>query len=84
MFKIEFNVNTKELKERINCLTKKEEIVLSLIVKGLTNKQIAKELNLSVDTIKAHIKKIYLKLNVKTRTEVILTTYLAGFWKVNE
>lgn len=48
-------------------LTKREKEIVKLIVKGLTNKEIAKELFLSVHTIKANIENIYEKTNINNR-----------------
>ena len=49
-------------------LTEREVQVLRLMVEGLTNKQIAKELVLSPHTINAHVTSIYNKINVHTRS----------------
>ncbi|QDF28722.1 response regulator transcription factor [Halarcobacter anaerophilus] len=48
-------------------LTHKEKKVASLLKKGYTNFKISEELNISVNTVKTHIKHIYEKLNVKDR-----------------
>lgn len=48
-------------------LTKREKEIVKLIIKGLTNKEIAKELFLSVHTIKANIENIYEKTNINNR-----------------
>jgi two-component system, NarL family, response regulator LiaR len=50
-------------------LTVREQEVLSLIVQGLSNTQIALQLELSPSTIKNHISRIFSKLGVATRTE---------------
>ena len=44
--------------------TKREKEVLDLIIKGLSNKDIAKSLIISEHTVKAHKEKIYSKMNV--------------------
>ena len=48
-------------------LSPQERRVLRMIVAGRSNPQIADELVVSVNTVKAHIKNIYRKLNVSTR-----------------
>jgi len=48
-------------------LTKRELQVLSLLVDGLSNKEVAKELSISPETVKDYLKNIYHKLNVKDR-----------------
>ena len=55
-------------------LTKREKEILSLMVEGLSNKEIAKRLTLSTSTIQFHITNILSKFGVSKRTEAI---YLA-------
>lgn len=50
-------------------LTERETEVLQLIVHGLSNKQIAAQLNVSPHTVKFHISSIYGKLGAANRTE---------------
>lgn len=50
-------------------LTERERQVLALITQGLSNSQIALQLELSPSTIKNHISRIFSKLGVATRTE---------------
>lgn len=52
-------------------LTVREEEILQLIVKGLTNKQIAENLFISFATVKNHVHNILEKLEVRSRTEAI-------------
>ena len=57
-------------------LTLREQQVLDLLAEGLTNKDIAQALSLSVRTVEAHLRNIYDKLGVASRTE-------AALWAVN-
>ncbi len=50
-------------------LTPREQEILELIAKGYSNKLIARELNISVGTIKVHVKHILKKLKLRTRVE---------------
>lgn len=52
-------------------LTNRENDVFNLLCKGLTNKYIAKSLNLSVYTVADHVKSIFKKMNVHSRTALI-------------
>lgn len=52
-------------------LTPKENSIAELVVKGLSNKEIAHQLNLSPNTILYHMKNIYLKLQINTRIELV-------------
>jgi DNA-binding NarL/FixJ family response regulator len=53
-------------------LTKREEQVVDLACQGLSNKQISGELNLSAHTVKNHLFRIYEKLRVSSRVELVL------------
>ena len=50
-------------------LTPREEGILGLLERGYSNKLIARELDLSVGTVKVHVKHILKKLRLKTRVE---------------
>jgi DNA-binding NarL/FixJ family response regulator len=50
-------------------LTDKQKKVLQHISEGLSNKEIAKQLSISPETVKTHAKDLYEKLNVKNRTQ---------------
>jgi DNA-binding NarL/FixJ family response regulator len=50
-------------------LTPREHDVLALLVQGLGNKQIAAALQISADTVKAHLAGVFEKLGARTRTE---------------
>jgi two-component system, NarL family, response regulator LiaR len=54
-----------------NDLTERERAVLSLMVEGLNNTQIASRLVVSPSTIKSHVSNILSKLNVSGRTEAV-------------
>ena len=56
-------------------LTEREKEILQYIVKGITKQQIADQLFLSFHTVNTHIKKIYLKLHVNTRSGVVSKVY---------
>jgi DNA-binding NarL/FixJ family response regulator len=52
-------------------LSPREAAVLDGLAKGWTYKQLASELNISVDTIRTYIRRIYEKLHVQSRTEAV-------------
>ena len=49
-------------------LTEREREVLALIARGAPNREIARELYLSVDTVKTHVRNVFRKLDVPNRT----------------
>lgn len=56
-------------------LTSREEQVLHGIEEGLSNQAIAERLGLSMETIKTHVKKIYQKLEVNNRLDIVRGKY---------
>ncbi len=54
-----------------NQLSPREERVLDCLSRGLAYKQIADELGISINTIRTHLRHIYEKLHVQSRTEAV-------------
>ena len=54
-------------------LTERELEVLHLIAAGASNREIAEQLVVSIGTVKKHLNNIFLKLDVRSRTQAILT-----------
>lgn len=52
-------------------LSKREQIVLSFVAKGLTNKEIAAKLSISENTAKVHLRNVMEKLGAHTRQEAV-------------
>ena len=52
-------------------LTTRERDVLAMISQSCSNKRIARTLEISPETVKSHVKRIFLKLAVSTRTEAV-------------
>ncbi|WP_194755775.1 two-component system response regulator NarL [Aliidiomarina indica] len=64
-------------KADLNNLTNREYEILSLIAKGMSNKLIARELDISDGTVKVHVKHLLKKLGLRSRVE-------AAVWMVNQ
>jgi two-component system, NarL family, nitrate/nitrite response regulator NarL len=60
----------------LSALTSREYEILKLIAKGMSNKLIARELDISDGTVKVHVKHLLKKLNLRSRVE-------AAVWMVN-
>ena len=61
-----------ETSEEVETLSTREREVLELVAQGLDNKAIAGRLGVSVDAVRWHLKHIYLKLHVHSRTQAAL------------
>jgi DNA-binding NarL/FixJ family response regulator len=57
--------------EKKNLLTAREQAVLDCLAQGLAYKQIGDQLNISINTIRTHLRHIYEKLHVQSRTEAV-------------
>ena len=62
----------------INALTRQESIVLALVAQGKRNAEIAQELYLSVRTVDSHLRSIFKKLNLSSRTEAAIYAFQNG------
>jgi DNA-binding NarL/FixJ family response regulator len=67
---VSFQKSGKETEKQSN-LSPREQAVLDCLAKGLTYKQIADQLSISIDTIRTYIRRIYEKLHVQSRTEAV-------------
>jgi len=52
-------------------LSEREQQVLDLLAQGLIYKEIAEKLNIGYETVHTYIRRIYEKLQVRTRTEAV-------------
>ena len=56
-------------------LSEREKEVLQLLVNGYSYKMIASEMYISIDTVRSHIKKIYEKLHVNSKSEAVAKAF---------
>ncbi len=67
----------KSVNSQLSSLTNREYEILSLIAQGMSNKMIARELDISDGTVKVHVKHLLKKLGLRSRVE-------AAVWMVNQ
>jgi ATP/maltotriose-dependent transcriptional regulator MalT len=56
-------------------LSEREKQVLQLLVNGYSYKMIANDMFIAIDTVRSHIKKIYEKLQVNSKSEAVAKAF---------
>jgi DNA-binding CsgD family transcriptional regulator len=55
--------------------SREQQIVLTLVANGLSNKGIGRQLNLSEGTVKVHMHNIFTKLSISSRTALVAVAH---------
>ena len=63
-------------------LSRREQQLVKMVGQGLTNKEIAAQLNLSEQTVKNHVHRMLRKMGVRSRLQVVTTCRDHGFLSV--
>lgn len=62
-------------KDPIHTLSRRERAMLEALSKGLTNRELARELDISINTVKFHLSNLFEKLSVRNRAQAIAFYY---------
>lgn len=68
-------LDVRELHDPLQILTKTERALLNSLATGKTNAQLARDHNISINTVKFHLRNLFDKLDVKNRAEAIAFFY---------
>ncbi|HEY91642.1 MAG TPA: response regulator transcription factor [Dehalococcoidia bacterium] len=71
--------NDHEYQDESDCLTNREKEILWLVAQGASNKEVASQCYVSHTTVKAHLRRISEKLDVKNRTEAVAIALAKGY-----
>jgi FixJ family two-component response regulator len=74
----ETNAVKAKIRERLATLSPREYEVMTFVIAGLLNKQIAHELGIAEDTVKIHRGRMTKKMNVESVAELVRLTEIAG------
>lgn len=75
-------MNIQQVRRQEGELTRKQLLVLNLMKQGLSNKEIARRLNVSPETVKTHAKDVYGRLGIKNRTQAATVAKRFGYMYV--
>src|SRR6476469_9339926 len=72
------------MSNEISQISEREREILRLVATGATNQQIAYQLNISINTVKVHLRNIFGKIGVTSRTEATVFAVRNGLVQLSE
>ena len=78
------DTSKKARRESLEILSNREMDIMRLVIRGLTNKEIADELCLSMRTVQGHLGSIFGKLQVGSRTEAVIRVLKEGWLTLDD
>ncbi|MEV6932026.1 response regulator transcription factor [Dactylosporangium sp. NPDC051485] len=70
--------DTATLHRDLSTLTPREMDILRLIARGLSNQELARQLQISETTVKTHVTRVFTKLGIRDRAQAIIVAYETG------
>ena len=70
--------NFSDIAETFSKLSARQQEVIALVCDGLSNREIAEELNVTEGAVKIHLHAIYEKLGIQSRTELIIALAMSA------
>ena len=68
-----------EVRESKKALTERERAIIEFMAGGQSNKQIARTLGVTPETVKTHVKRIFIKLSAESRAQAVVRAQSLGF-----
>src|SRR3954462_12412171 len=78
------HTTSEPMSNEISQISEREREILRLVATGATNQQIAYQLNISINTVKVHLRNIFGKIGVASRTEATVFAVRSGLVQLSE
>lgn len=78
-FQFHFTTKKQNNNPYYSLLTDREKQILKLFINGLSYKEVGHQLEVRLDTVRSHIRNIYKKLNVRSKTEAVMKVMESNF-----